>query len=57
MLLLFEVLSVAVLLAGVAFVFWPAALIVAGVLGVFAAERAQARPVAPVVPLRRSDIA
>lgn len=40
MLLLLEVLFAATLVAGVAFIYWPAALILAGVLGVVACERA-----------------
>lgn len=52
MLLLAELLSAAVLVAGVAFIFWPAAMILAGVLGVWACERAAVRPSAPVTRLR-----
>lgn len=52
MLLAAELLSAAVLIAGVAFIFWPAALILAGLLGVWACERAAARPPAPVTRLR-----
>lgn len=52
MLLAAELLSAAVLIAGVAFIFWPVAMILAGVLGVWACERAAARPAAPVTRLR-----
>lgn len=43
MLLLLEVLFVGLVVAGVAVLFWPAALILAGVVGVVACERAAAR--------------
>ena len=56
MLLFVELLFAALTVAGVAFVYWPAAMIVAGVLGVWACERGAARrtvrPVAPVTRLR-----
>lgn len=42
-LLILEVLFAAAFVAGVAFIYWPAALIVAGVLGVIACERAANR--------------
>lgn len=42
LLLILEILFAAVFVAGVAFIYWPAALIVAGVLGVVACERASA---------------
>lgn len=42
MLLLLEVVFAAVLVAGVAAIYWPAALILAGILGVVACERASA---------------
>lgn len=52
-LLLLEVAFVLMLLAGVALVYIPAALILAGVLGVVAVERASVRkPLAPVSDLR-----
>jgi hypothetical protein len=58
LLLLFaEVVFVLVLLAGVALVSVPAALILGGLLGVVAVERASAlwrRPVAPVQDIRRA---
>lgn len=56
-LLLLEILFALVLVTGVAFVYWPAGLILAGVLGVVACERASAAPPANVVPLRRGDAA
>lgn len=40
LLLLLEVVFAAVLVAGVAFIYWPAALILAGLLGIVACERA-----------------
>lgn len=44
MLLLFaEVLFVGLIVAGVAFIYWPAALILAGMAGVVACERAGSR--------------
>lgn len=43
LLLLLEVLFAAVIAAGVAAIYWPAGLIVAGVLGVVACERASTR--------------
>lgn len=57
MLLLVEVLFAAVLVAGVAFIYWPAALILGGALGVLACERASTRPVARVRPIRRGEAA
>lgn len=55
MLLSVEVVFAAVLVAGVGFVFWPAALILAGLLGIVACERAAVpRPLAPVRPLREA---
>lgn len=53
MLLLAELLSAAVLVAGVAFIFWPAAMVLAGVLGVWACERAAAPSPAPAAPVAR----
>lgn len=44
MLLLLEVLFAAVLVTGVAFIYWPAALILAGVLGIWACEKRSAPP-------------
>lgn len=53
MLLLVEVLFAAVLVAGVAFVYWPAAMILAGLLGIWACEkRSVARPRLRTVPNR-----
>lgn len=43
LLLIFEVLFAASFVAGVGFIYWPAALLVAGVLGVIACERASNR--------------
>lgn len=42
-LLLAEIVFVGLVVAGVAVMYWPAALILAGVAGVFACERASAR--------------
>lgn len=42
LLLALEVLFAAAIVAGVAFIYWPAALILGGVLGVLACERASA---------------
>lgn len=42
-LLLTEIVFVGLVVAGVAVMYWPAALILAGVAGVFACERASAR--------------
>lgn len=57
MLLLLEILFAGVLVAGVAFVYWPAALILCGLLGIVACERASVRPQASVRPLRRGEAA
>lgn len=57
LLLILEVAFVLCGLAGVWFVFWPAALILVGVLGVLACERASARPRASVAPIRRREAA
>lgn len=43
LLLLTEILFVGLVVAGVAVIFWPAGLILAGLCGVFACERASAR--------------
>lgn len=43
LLLIAEILFVGLVVAGVAVMFWPAALILAGVCGVVACERASAR--------------
>ena len=52
-LLLLEVAFVLLFLAGVALVYIPAALIIGGLLGVVAVERASTRsPLAPVAELR-----
>lgn len=42
LLLIIEVVFACVLLAGVAAIYWPAALILAGILGILACERADA---------------
>lgn len=53
LLLLLEVAFVLLFLAGVALVYVPAALIIGGLLGVVAVERASVRrPLAPVADLR-----
>ena len=41
LLLILEILFAGVLVAGVAFMYWPAALVLAGVLGILACERAE----------------
>lgn len=51
-LILLEVVFVLMLLAGVALIFVPAALILGGLLGVVAVERATSRPLATVTDLR-----
>ena len=57
-LLIIEAVFALLLVAGVAAVYWPAALILAGLLGILACERAPASTdAANVVPLRRSDAA
>ncbi len=54
MLLYLEVFFALVLVAGVAFVYWPAALILAGVLGIVACEKHTTRR--PVLrPVRRAE--
>jgi hypothetical protein len=58
LLLLVEVLFALTALVGVWFVFWPAALILGGVLGVVACERAASRQqVASVTPINRERVA
>lgn len=44
LLLLIEAVFAGLAVAGVAFIFWPAAMILAGVLGVWACERRGSRP-------------
>jgi hypothetical protein len=48
LLLILEVVFAAVLVAGVAFTYWPAALVLAGVLGILACERGE-------IPARGDD--
>lgn len=53
LLLLLEVLFAAILVAGVAVIYWPAALILAGVMGIWACEKQSAtRPRLRSVPHR-----
>ena len=58
-LLLAEIVFVLIALTGVAFIYWPGALILGGVLGVLAVERLSATSARPdnVVPLRRGEAA
>lgn len=53
MLLLIEAVFAALMVTGVAFVYWPAAMILAGVLGVWACERAAARQAVRPAPVKR----
>ena len=43
LLLIIEILSAAIFVAGVAAIYWPAALLVAGAMGIVACERASAQ--------------
>lgn len=53
MLIIVELLFAALMVTGVAFVYWPAAMILAGVLGVWACERAAARRAVRPAPVTR----